>query len=194
MKKIIVCCLLLCCCALVKAQTRPDTLSNKPKQPMFMPNVGYSLFEGKYFKAGTWIRLHDIVNFEIDYSLYPNSPYNHNIHKVFAGLNVFPFKEKSFFLSFSTSLLQIYMMRLSVPFKHEYYDKRAINILSDKNGAKFSICAGNKFDFGANKKCGVYIKYGLMTPVKVGNGPWALNGFIFNMECAFFINLKNHKK
>jgi hypothetical protein len=54
----------------VKAQTNSDTFPKKTKQPMFMPNVGYSFLTGRFVKVGSWIKISNRFYGEVAYAYF----------------------------------------------------------------------------------------------------------------------------
>jgi hypothetical protein len=175
MKKIIVCCLLLCCCALLKAQTKQDSLPQKAKQPMFMPNIGFSTLLGGYAKVGTWIKLTNRFYGEVGYAYYhyvndrlPNEYYESTYrHKFLLGVN-FLNKRSSFFQNFSVrkGFYKEYS-RVTYRTKNTVVTNQTIN---DRFYYSYGVGWMGKFAC-KNHTLGILSKVGLMWPGILYNSP-----------------------
>jgi hypothetical protein len=182
MKKIIVCCLLLCCCTLLKAQTKQDSLPQKFKQPMFMPNVGYSFLTGRIVKVGSWVKISNRFYGELAYAYYHENISNNSdffaessAHKLLFGCNYFLDKaEMKTFLNIS------YLRRYYHLYAYDLKQKR-IEEEENKISYSYSLNLGYKTVF-LKSRIGTILKIGIAVPgipVLFGTTP-------LNMECSFY--------
>jgi hypothetical protein len=194
MKKIL---LFILCCTFINfanAQLTTDTIVKQQKQPWLMPNVGYSLFIGRHFKVGTWIQLSNRVNMEVDYAILIRKPFSFSAHKIFMGLNVFPFNKRNMFFSFSSEIIHIEKQKFYYPYSNNtYYVTIPDYFGEESDNLKMAICAGNKISFSKKKdNCGVLFKYGIMSPLLLGGSELKIP-FFFNLECSFYFSFLNHE-
>jgi hypothetical protein len=190
MKKTIVCCLLLCCCALLKAQTKQDSLPQKFKQPMFMPNVGFSTLLGGYAKVGTWIKLTNRFYGEVGYAYYhfkdDNVPNEYiertNKNKFLAGIN-FVNKKQTFFQGASVRY-GIFKLYSKVSHRDGTFEEKDETIY-DIFYYSYNIGFMKSFKLNENS-LGILTKYGIIWPYNI-----FASGYLFpiNFELSIYYTI-----
>jgi hypothetical protein len=181
---------MLCCCALVKAQTKQDSIPQKDKQPIFIPTIGFSTLLGGYAKVGTWIKITNRFYGELGYAYYhyvdedvPNEYIERTSkNKFLLGVN-FLNKRHSFFQSLAVRK-GFYKSYVKTTFRNGTFLEENNNI-SDIYYYTYNIGFMKSFSFN-KRSIGVLTKFGVFWPSFLYN-----SNFIppVNLELSLFYTL-----